>query len=105
MLQGDTSPLPPLAEKPPVELSSARKIFFKQSIAIQKKYGNTLIVLATKMDKLLSQKVLELTKLGNLEKAAEAREYRKKLKEDQVIIAAHTLINRVRSDGSSSVAL
>ncbi|MDE0861528.1 MAG: hypothetical protein OSA93_15300 [Akkermansiaceae bacterium] len=105
MVQGDTSPLPPLAEKPPVELSSARKIFFKQSIAIRKKSGNTLIGLATKMDKLLSQKVLELTKLGNLEKATEAREYRKKLKEDQVITAAHTLINRVRSDGSSSVAL
>ncbi|MDA7629361.1 hypothetical protein OAF06_02840 [Akkermansiaceae bacterium] len=105
LVQEGASPFPPLEGKPPFELISARKIFSKQSITLRKVSAKDLVGLAKKMDKLLAQKVIELTKSGELEDATEARAYREKLTQDQVIVAATTLINRVRADGSSAVAM
>ena len=100
-----TWPMPPLAESAPRDLLSARKLFVRNHIDFQKKAGLSLVRAAEKMDELLAEKVVALTKEGDLASAKSARELQKTLQDDEALVAARALVQRVGSDGSSPVAL
>jgi hypothetical protein len=100
-----TWPMPPLAESAARDLLSARKLFVRNHIDFQKKAGLSLVRAAEKMDELLAEKVVALTKEGDLASAKSARELQKTLQDDEALVAARALVQRVGNDGSSPVAL
>ncbi|MEN8846926.1 MAG: hypothetical protein ABF377_02475 [Akkermansiaceae bacterium] len=100
-----TWPLPPLNEEAPSELSRSRKIFFKQALTIRQDAAKSIIKVTDKMDKLLGDKVIGLTKSGDLEGAQATKKYKESLAQDPQLVAARSLLKSVRADGSSLVAL
>ena len=100
-----TWPMPPISEDAPGDIVAARKLYIRSHIDFQKKAGHSLVQVAEKMEALLAEKVISLTKVGDLETAKKARGFQKAMESDTVLREARALIQRVGKDGSSPVAL
>ncbi|MGJ8696833.1 MAG: hypothetical protein ACSHYF_10970 [Verrucomicrobiaceae bacterium] len=98
-------PIPALPKEAPSDLTSARKIYLKNNLGIQKEYGTELIKIVDRMDDLLEKQIIELTKSGELEDAKSARTYQTSLRNDAEIQAARTLLSRGSINGSTPVAM
>lgn len=105
LISSATWPLSPIDESAPSELARARKIFFKQALAIKINSAKSLIKVIEKMDGFLAGKVTEHTKAGDLEEAQTAKIAKESLAKDPQFNAACSLLKSVRADGSSLVAL
>lgn len=105
LVSAETWPMPPMAKAAPRDLVSARKLYIRNHIEFQKKAALSLVKAAEKMDRLLSEKVISLTKEGDLEAARKAQTIQESIEEDKVLTAARALVQRVGKDGSSPVAL
>ena len=96
-----TWPMPPISAEAPKDNVSARKLYIRNHLEIQKKAGLSLVRAADKMDELLAEKVISFTKAGDLESAKRTRVIQKAIENDKFITDARALIQRVGEDGSS----
>lgn len=105
LVKSQTWPLPPLDKEAPFDLLSARKLYLKSYLMIQRETGKKLMASIGTMDKLLQKQVVSLTKANDLEGAQAAKKFWDDLNNDPKIKEYRALLERVRSDGSSSVGM
>ena len=98
-------PLPPLSTESPAKLKSARKIYVEQFVGYKKDIAERIITASDKMQQLLEEKVVELTREGDLDTARKARTYLQDLSTDTKINDYKLLIKRLKNPGQSPAAL
>jgi hypothetical protein len=105
LVTSKTWPIPPLVVGAPRDLVVARKLYIQNHLDFQRQSGRSLMEVAEKMDELLAEKVISLTKEGDLETAKKARAIQEAIAKDELLAEANALIQRVDKDGSAPVAI
>lgn len=97
-------PLPAIEAPVPADLASLRKVFVKEFLVIRKEEATTVVAASKKLEHLLSKKIVELTKGGNLEGAKQARDYKESLAVEPKLLEYRALLDRVGRDGNAATA-
>ncbi|MDB4669538.1 hypothetical protein OAF33_00695 [bacterium] len=101
---GKQWPLAPLAPELASKAAKLRKIFLKEFIEIEHKWGLETSHLAGRMEKLLTKERDDLTKAGKLEEALKVETRIKALSENPEIIRARELPKRLSKSGQGRAA-
>jgi hypothetical protein len=105
LIEEKTWPMPPVPKTASKTLQGPRRTYLKARFSIEKDWALKTVMLADKMEKALKEKILSLTKSGNLEEAQGAQVLLKKIQEDPDLANARELPSRVMQSGKSRAGL